>query len=113
MSHVKGKCPAYKKVCRRCSKEGHFARMCQSKPINTIENSYNELSDTENFVIDAISQPDESSTTNEWLVKLLSNETAITYKLDTGTEVNVLPFRIFNQLKKRPTLQISTTKLTA
>ena len=29
--HEKGHCPAYDKICRNCSKKGHFAKMCRAK----------------------------------------------------------------------------------
>ena len=31
LSHVKGRCPAYGKVCRACGKNNHFIRVCRSK----------------------------------------------------------------------------------
>ena len=112
---MKGKCPAYKKNCRLCNKEGHFARVCQSsnKPVNVIENCSNEFDNEINFVIDEITQSQNMSETNEWLIKLQSNGTVVAYKLATGAEVNVLPFHIFNCLKERPSLQTSSTRLTA
>lgn len=35
-SHEREKCPAYGKVCNKCRKWSHFARVCQSKAINNV-----------------------------------------------------------------------------
>jgi len=34
LSHFKGQCPAFGKICAACSKKNHFARVCRSKPNN-------------------------------------------------------------------------------
>ena len=34
-SHVKGKCPAFNKVCNGCGKKGHFKNRCRNKKVYT------------------------------------------------------------------------------
>ena len=35
--HVKGKCPAFGKECRKCSGKNHFAAVCTSKTVNSLD----------------------------------------------------------------------------
>ncbi|KAJ8026783.1 hypothetical protein HOLleu_31719 [Holothuria leucospilota] len=108
--HFVGKCPAYGQTCKKCGLKNHFAKYCGTKPdkkVNTTSGntpeihsaaaaaSYNEDGD---FYIDALEddadpidpQPDKSST--EWKTELEVNRQKVTLKLDTGAEVNVLPY---------------------
>ena len=43
--HKRGKCPAYNKVCKKCSKKGHFAKCCFKKDTHEIEQNSSEESD--------------------------------------------------------------------
>ena len=132
-SHRRGNCPAYKQTCHNCKKQGHFASVCLSKSVKFID-----LEDSTNdseFMIDAIfanQHPSDTNNetttgskdefpvvhsiadvTNEWSIELISNHTHVTYKIDTGAQVNVIPFRTFVKLNRRPKLSTSTIKLTA
>ena len=42
--HKRGKCPAYNKVCKKCSKKGHFAKFCFKKDTHEIEQNSSEES---------------------------------------------------------------------
>ena len=108
-THSKGRCPAYHQVCRRCNKEGHFAKVCLSKPINVVNVADEE---EESFVIDTIAIMQISNNTS-WEVQLKSNGTMINYKLDTGAQVNVIPFKTLSGLRMNPKLQPTRVKLTA
>ena len=124
-SHVRGNCPAYNKICNKCSKKGHFARCCMRKVnkvnkikevkyedtssddnlcISTIEVDYDSLY-PDNDEINDINLIDSKDTSSEWTVYLLSNNRWVSYKLDTGAQVNVLPERIWKKLHHRPQLK--------
>ena len=118
-NHVRGKCPAYNKQCKRCGKLNHFAKACPSKRINNIEENYsaNEMSSDDNndedidtLYIGAIENEDK---TNIWTTILNLNDTEIELKLDTGAETNVLPMFIYKTLTKKAKLHKTTTKLKA
>ena len=115
--HIIGKCPAYNKLCNKCKKRNHFAVMCKSKNVHrkvsevrTNDNSvynvqsgdysvYNVQSDDSslNLFIDSIHYV--NSVSNERL-KIISVEgQQVSFKLDTGAQVNILPLHAFQKLK--------------
>ena len=69
------------------------------------------LVDEHDFVVDSV---DESNNNDSWIVPLLVQNVMIPMKLDTGSDVNILPLADFNSLKDRPKLrQTQQVKLTA
>lgn len=44
--HVKGKCPAYGKECRKCKRMNHFAKACDSKDVSAISTTESTGGDT-------------------------------------------------------------------
>jgi hypothetical protein len=66
--HVKGKCPAYSKTCRKCGGRNHFASACNNtrKEVNTIADSSKELSMNDLFIGMVNGQTKESS----WFKKI-------------------------------------------
>ena len=98
-THEKFKCPAYRAICAKCNKKGHFADQCYSKKFKGKRNSKN---------LHEIDQDEESSEDEFFLgsigidcdVQVISNEpwletiNGIVYKLDTGSQVNTLPRKL-------------------
>ena len=50
---------------------------------------------------------------NKWTADLEGNNTLISFKIDTGAQVNILPFRVFLNLQNCPNLQPSKFRLSA
>ena len=104
-----GTCPAVGKGCYRCGKAYHFASKCRSNPpkVHTVNESATE-SDTdsdkgEHFYIGEISanhNQDEVFVP----VKLSTGSKAVSFKLDTGAQVNVLPLKLYRKLGLPATL---------
>ena len=46
-------------------------------------------------------------------IKIKMNKASICFKIDTGTEVNVLTVKIYNNIKPKPKLNKTSVKLTA
>lgn len=104
--HPPNKCPAFGKVCLKCNLKNHFAYACRTKKVNelSIQNS------NENDQMDCIDNPDENETNffiydistrkqNCWMESITVESTPISFKLDTGAEVNVLPTSYFTRLE--------------
>ena len=113
--HHKGTCPAKGKQCAYCSKIGHFAKVCRARrtttaPVNEICMDKNNIpngwivtddddeeDDTDLFV-GAMSE-DDSDNINLWYKYVKVGDQNIRFKLDTGSEANLIPKQTFNKLR--------------
>ncbi|XP_054706513.1 uncharacterized protein LOC129216327 [Uloborus diversus] len=86
--HKKRECPAYKKICFACKKEGHFSQVCRIKNVvPSISDVKKDVAD-ECFVVNTVSGKQSIS---DWYETLeFDNGTKIKFKLDTGEQCNVL-----------------------
>ena len=100
--HQRGRCPAYGRMCNKCRKWNHFASVCQSKSVNNIEQEQSS-SDERN----------ENDVTMPWTIPILTCGTNVSYKLDTGSQVNIIPQNTYHALQKKPKLCTATEKLMA
>lgn len=100
-------CPAYKKKCVKCNREGHFAEMCRSegdknsksskRPQKTVH-TFEEQSDDE-FYINSIEHC-KTNLDNEqnWYEEITIREQTVKVKLDTGAQCNVIPKSIVQKI---------------
>ena len=108
--HVKDKCPAKGKQCYTCKKLNHFSTCCRYKNVNNVEIS-EDYSDNE-FFIDSV----ESRINNGHVfaeMEVGPSKHRITFKVDTGSQVNILPYYAFQQLVVKTALNPPHTKLSA
>lgn len=98
--HPEGKtCPAVGKTCSLCAKKNHFAQCCKSKSSRSVNEVHDQLSsDGSDFFVETITT---GSNSNQALTSLLlgPKQVPIQFKFDTGSHVNVIPERLFNQLQ--------------
>ena len=128
-NHKRGSCPAYGKECHACKKKNHFAKYCRKK-LNVQElkrEAINEdiSSEDSDFYLETISvskDEDDIEVLNvdsvkkestEWYVKVITNGSVVSFKVDTGAEVNVLNQSIFNRISNNSMLRKSSIKLRA
>ena len=97
--HVKGKCPAYSKTCRKCNGKNHFASVCNStrKEINTIADGTKELSMSDLFV-GMVTGKAKDSWFKTFSLCHEASELDVKFKLDTGAQANILPAKIARAL---------------
>ncbi|XP_064479747.1 uncharacterized protein K02A2.6-like [Ornithodoros turicata] len=116
--HAPRNCPAYGSTCHFCGKFGHYASVCHQRKrgsnsnndgkIRTLETSnYDGLLDLSTLTVDSV---DISS---NWHETVLVCGHPVTFKLDTGSDVNILPKSLIHQwihqLQLKPTsLSVST-----
>ena len=122
-SHPRGSCPAYTRTCNTCNTKGHFSRCGpKSKQVRVVEEQFsaNEASSDEeecdtftdfNFFVGALDDNDKSS--NEWNIELEINNTNVSFKIDTGAQVNVLSVQTIKSLQKPAKIHPTDIKLTA
>ena len=112
--HDRGNCPASGKRCRKCDREGHFAKMCRAKkePTRNIQQVDEERQgeSEEVYLDEAVTTTDKG-----WFSRVTMNGNPVNFKLDTGAEVTVVPEHLVGQAKlgraKRTLLGPGSTKL--
>ncbi|UYV65657.1 hypothetical protein LAZ67_3004985, partial [Cordylochernes scorpioides] len=90
-SHRAKNCPAWDKRCSKCKKMNHFAAFCKSSAIRSLNDETEETvwSIHEAKVVHTL----------EWKKSIIVNGKEICFKLDSGAEVNVLPYTFTRQMK--------------
>lgn len=99
------KCPAYGKTCNVCKKLNHFGYMCnknkyRNKNVNAISNdqeSNMQLAELNmnKLCIDYVGCHNRKS----WHVNLVIKNVNLSFKVDTGSDVNVINLETFNYLR--------------
>ena len=120
-SHNYSQCPAKDSVCHNCGKVGHFKHMCRSrtKGLHFVESgrrlpTTEGSDDDDNFLgviyasgdVSQVDSPDP-----KWHKTLHVNKRGITFKVDTGADVTVIPSTSYNAQYDGP-LQSPTRQLT-
>ena len=129
-SHFRGNCPAYNQTCNKCHRRNHFASRCPSnKSVHKVDQEDSEFSSSDdekyNFSIDCISansSPTDrkdfnnykvDATSMDWTVNLNVNRTKIDFKIDSGSQINILPMKEYIKLLDRPKLKPTGITLSA
>ena len=120
--HQRGSCPAYGKQCTNCKRTGHFYKVCTRKrnniaPINEINLDENNTPPdwcTDSTTVDELfvgSITDgRKEFTKLWYSTVSLGNTQVRFKLDTGSEANIIPLSVFKKLDNQ-ILQPSTCQL--
>ncbi|KAG1673308.1 hypothetical protein GQR58_015635 [Nymphon striatum] len=106
--YLSSKCPAQGKRCNKCNRWNHFANMCPSNirvnaiDTQTCEGEY-EFESEPSFMIDSVHSDNFESVDQAFaqiLIKHMSNnrEKSINFKLDTGSQINIMPLSIYTQM---------------
>jgi hypothetical protein len=114
--HGPRSCPAFGKKCSQCSKMNHFAVGCKNKKVRTVD--YVERSDTssneECFTVNSIAK-DHNEENNlakvKWTQLIQINNLVVEIKLDTGAEVSIIPYSIYNRLIPKPIIEKSEVRI--
>ena len=100
-------CPAYGKMCTGCGKMGHFKKVCRHRRDRTVhEVEVETMPDLQEEEIETVSKNSIYLNRNPLLItahlKMQVSKTTIEvpYKIDTGSEGNLMPLYIFKKLFK-------------
>ncbi|XP_055903139.1 uncharacterized protein LOC129939224 [Eupeodes corollae] len=107
--HGKQKCPARGKQCRLCKKWNHFSSVCRQKSKNSDKIFRVEEDEDEPLFIGTV--VDENSSVDRWTAGVKVNGKLITFILDTGAAVDVLPLQYFKSTFPHVKLSSSDKKL--
>ena len=105
-THTKRNCPAYQKICTKCGKPNHFAKMCitlsdKSNPIHNVENHYiSEIFNAE--CNESINRP--------IMKKIYINGKLLSFQIDNGATTSILTKPQWIEIG-RPPLKLSNSTL--
>ena len=115
--HEPSKCPARGKTCNYCHKIGHFAESCQrrlwKKEVQDIQAEEDEqyIEILDDFSIDNIMIVDSVRTsTSDWHQTCKVEGYPVNFKLDSGSQVDIIPESIFNQLSADDNIQVAESQ---
>ncbi|KAI8511852.1 hypothetical protein Bbelb_109520 [Branchiostoma belcheri] len=96
-------CSASGQSCRKCGRRNHFAAVCRSKPTVQEVNC-----NVEEFHIETVNQKHKVGDQAFVDLRVAEMNKSLRCKLDTGAQVNVLPEKIFQQLKNKYVMKATT-----
>lgn len=105
-THARRRCPAYGKSCSICKKPNHFARVCNSKRVEEIQENTDSDSEDELDLFAVTSSTEE----NAWHVELDIKSNKVKCKIDTAAQANVMPKKLARKIKKTYPFHIKQTK---
>ena len=131
MQHELNKCPARGKLCLKCNKKNHFAKMCYDKSVNAVDE--NEIVVQESFhavdpgdlfmglidiskstvIPELSSSKDISSISNDWNESVLLDGCPVDVKIDTGAQTNVISEQVLKKILPDSIIKPSTVTLSA
>jgi hypothetical protein len=99
--HVRGECPAFGKSCHVCGGKNHFSIGCLYK--NKVKKLdllyYNDNASIESIYFNKFhSNNYVHSIKSDWEHTLVIKNKIVTFKIDSGADINVLPWRFFKNL---------------
>ena len=120
-AHPPQKCGAYNKACNNCGKLGHFSKVCRSPKISEgkiryVSQNVHEASDSTSecdVYIWMVKSSDNDKTGLKWSKDLLVNDKLLNFKLDTGSDINIIYREDYMLLQPRPKLRKSGTVMKA
>lgn len=110
---IDNKCPAEGKSCLNCKKKNHFASVCKSKKIVKAV-QHNDTSDSEESEEDqAILPIKRVNGVSSWKENINVSGKNVYFKVDTGSEVNIIPRNVYEALPNKQKLVRTMSKLTS
>lgn len=117
-THRIKECPAYGKMCNKCSGPNHFSSACRVRKVNTVAMNDREfrVNLSQEFNIDSIEQVNDRNESDDdvtypWVERMQINGTTVPFKVDSGAEIDVLPLSKLKQINNRIKLHRTDIKL--
>lgn len=107
--HIKGKCPAYGKICAKCGKKNHFQKVCRGD----VSAGNHSVHMREVAAYEEIQSSDEDiaflgecfvGNKARWTISANLGKTEVSFKIDTGADVSVINYASFMKLSHKPNL---------
>nr|XP_037269644.1 uncharacterized protein K02A2.6-like [Rhipicephalus microplus] len=101
--HEPRKCPAFGKICRACAGRNHFAVCCRKYEVDEVQE------EKEDFAILDVTVCGIQKT--DWIVKAQVGQQEVAFKVDTGSQANLLPLSVYKRFRTNPPLRASNSVL--
>ncbi|XP_077525587.1 uncharacterized protein LOC144136799 [Haemaphysalis longicornis] len=100
-SHERGRCPAFGKACFLCGGQNHFAACCKSGPrVGEVV----EQRDTFDILDVRVCTVGSNA---DWIVNAQVADQNTVFKVDTGSQANLLPYSVYRRCRNVTGLQPS------
>ena len=103
LMHEGRKCPAYGKLCHKCSKPHHFAEFCKPKFKKNLHNLHegSSESDSDDIFVRSINEKCQKKTeiSNNECITMDVNRIPVKFKIDTGSQCNIITDIVFKKVK--------------
>ena len=107
--HTSGQCPAFGKSCDKCHLPNHFAKCCRTQRVDTLRYSDSDSSDHSDdadhsdvgplfFDSVTIHEIQNKEPTRDWICNVEINGKAVSMKLDTGSQANIISVNQFKRV---------------
>ena len=140
--HEARNCPAHGKTCHKCGKLNHFATVCKAysphktnkiKKVHALDEHDEQEVYTDTLFVGAInniSLPNETLNTesddmpllidaieaendDDWITPIETEDVIIPYKLDTGSQMDILPLKDYENIRAKKRIIKNSVKLEA
>jgi len=109
VDHVgKQQCPAHDVTCQKCRKRGHFQAMCRTKALKVVSTKEQDDTDSADSFVEAITEsqsleiPTIITGTELWMVSISLNTYPVSFQIDTGADISVIPENLYKKLQAPP-----------
>lgn len=116
--HPPRKCPAYGKKCNGCGGLNHFSKVCfkqsKKKDIQNVDVDEQTGSDDDQgnqMYVSSVQSKVPRLRPSQWCTDITVEGSKVNFKLDTGSEVSILPYNCFKKLMTSLELQATKIKL--
>eukprot|EP00731_Ephydatia_muelleri_P034154 Em0049g1a len=107
--HDRSNCPARNATCNKCGKLGHFQAVCRSS--TRVKEVFSDNSEALDAVYIRDLANHRAGRNDSWLVTLQLNGQPVTFKLDTGADVTVIPMGVLRRQREKTKLYPAQKRL--
>jgi hypothetical protein len=117
--HAIRRCPAYQQTCKKCGKRNHFATVCKTtvfNPVNQRNNKMVHATEAESYAVNDTTFnigeiSNVSADKSVWFTDFSVNGRNVTFKVDTGAQVNIINDKVFDGLCSDAVVRKSDSEL--
>jgi hypothetical protein len=115
--HAYRNCPAYGVTCFNCNRKNHYSKVCTRKRNSNVNELCDAVDDLQvnsiekdtssnkkykhNLMIDSVNN---QKTKDEWRANVTIKDQNVSFKLDTGAQINVISIELLKQLGFKDTI---------